>query len=106
MIIPSRPSTRWTRPAPLGARWSRVPYPTDDLEWWKVTTTGRNWGIQASGYGTVFHESGNQKATLTVVKQVPGPLDWVEWVADREFRGNQRFSVDRLCAYFGYEVDD
>ena len=43
---------------------------------------------------------------MTVVKQVPGPLDWVEWVADREFRGNQRFSVDRLCAYFGYEVDD
>ena len=82
------------------------PYPTDDLEWWKVTTTGKNWGINAPGYGPIFHESGNQKATMTVVKQVPGPFDWVEWVADREFRGNQTFNVDRLCAYFGFKVDD
>ena len=80
------------------------PYPTDDLEWWKVTTTGKNWGIQAPGYGTIFHQSGNQKATMTVVKQVPGPFDWVEWVADREFRGNATFDVEALCAYFGHEV--
>jgi hypothetical protein len=80
-------------------------YPTDDLEWWKVKTTGKNWGIQAPGYGTVFHESGNQKATMTVVKQVPGPFDWIEWVEDREFRGNQTFHVDKLCAYFGAVVE-
>ena len=43
---------------------------------------------------------------MTRGETVAGPPDWVEWVADRKYRGNKRFNVNRLCAHFGYEVDD
>jgi hypothetical protein len=75
-----------------------------DLEWWHETWVGKNWGIQLPGYGTVFHESGNLKGKVTVVAQVPGPYDITEYAPLRDYRGNQTFDAEELCAFFGYDA--
>lgn len=83
------------------------PYPTDDLETWRLTMTGKAWGIQAPGYGTVFHVSGKERGTVTVIEQVPGPYDLTTYDPDdpeRWHQGNETYDVEALCAYFGYEA--
>jgi hypothetical protein len=76
----------------------------NDLETWTQTMTGKNWGIQLPGYGTVFHESGNLKSRATVIGQVPGPYDPIETVDLRPWRGNQTFDIRELCDFFGYDA--
>ena len=82
-----------------------TPGDPNDLESWQVLTAGRLWSIQAPGYGTVAHQSGSQKGTVTVIEQVPGNNDPQEWVGDgRGWRGNITFDAEALCAFFGFEV--
>ena len=73
-----------------------------DPEKWRETTTGKNWGIQIPGFGTVFHESGNFRATVIVTDQTPGN-EIFEYVEPR-FKGNSTFEVEKLCAFFGYDA--
>mgnify|MGYP001815203172 FL=1 len=84
-----------------------TPGDPNDLESWRVTTTGKGWGIQAPGYGTVFHVAGKDRGTITVVEQVPGPYDPITYEPDdpeRWHQGKVEFDVESLCAYFGFEV--
>lgn len=81
-----------------------TPGDPDDLEWWHETWVGKDWGLQLPGFGTVFHGSGNLKGKVTVIEQLPGPYDITEYVPLRDFRGNQTFEVEELCAFFGYEA--
>ena len=37
-----------------------------DPETWKVQNTGKFWGINLPGMGTVFHESGNWRGNVAV----------------------------------------
>ena len=83
-----------------------TPGDPNDRESWRVTTTGKGWGIQAPGYGTVFHVAGKDRGTVTVT-QVPGPFDELSYEPDdpdRWHQGKETFDVESLCAYFGFEV--
>ena len=49
---------------------------TSDLETCKETMTGKTWGIELPGAGTVFHEAGNHRYEWTVVDQ--GPVNEID----------------------------
>lgn len=74
-----------------------------DYETWTETMTGRNWGIQLPGLGSLFHESGNYQYQLTVVDQKSDP-EVILFKEIRPWRGNQTFDTEALCALFGFGV--
>jgi hypothetical protein len=75
-----------------------------DYESWTETMTGKNWGIQLPGYGSLFHESGNYQYRLTVVDQVSDP-EVILFDEVYPWRGNQTFDTEALCALFGFDVE-
>jgi hypothetical protein len=69
-------------------------------ETWSESNTGKNWGIQIPGSGTVHHESGRSRGTVTVTQTSEGPEFDFEPLG---FSGNSTFEFDQLCAYFDLE---
>ncbi len=68
-----------------------------DPETWKVQTTGKFWGINLPGRGTVIHQSGNERGTLVVY--LPEKEEYKE--LGFHFRGNSTFDYGELCEYLG-----
>ena len=75
-----------------------------DYETWTEKLTGKTWGIQLPGLGTVFHESGNFMQTVTVTDQSPAN-EIIVYETLREWRGNQTFDVEELCGFFGLDAE-
>ena len=75
---------------------------TLDPETWQESNSGKNWGIQIPGAGTVFHEAGNARFVATVTfPEGEDPIVDFEFV---RFRGVSTFDVEELCAHFGFGV--
>ena len=68
---------------------------------WLEQVTGKFWGIQIPGLGTVFHESGNIRQTATETNI--DPLNPIEYVKLRQ-TGNETFDAEALCGFFGFGV--
>jgi hypothetical protein len=72
-------------------------------ETWSESNSGKNWGIQIPGAGTVHHESGNFRGTVQVT-HVPGQ-DPIFDFFPIGFNGNSTFDFEELCAYFGFDAE-
>lgn len=83
---------------------------TQDWEKWHYQRTGKYFGINAPGMGTVFHESGNLRFTLEQFFEngefVGDDLYDYRWVGNSSFGdpffGDNTAAVEELCDYFGY----
>jgi hypothetical protein len=72
----------------------------DNPEKWKERVTGKFWGINIPGYGTVLHESGNLQVAIeqTFDPETGDITDFM--LLDLGFRGNSTFDYDELCDYY------
>lgn len=69
-------------------------------ETWKERVTGKYWGINIRGYGTVIHESGIQRGEIWQVID-PSTGDITDFLyTDLSFHGNRTFDYDELCDYY------
>ncbi|MFO7530947.1 MAG: hypothetical protein R6W93_00705 [Candidatus Limnocylindrales bacterium] len=72
----------------------------DNPESWKERVTGKYWGINIPGYGTVIHVSGINRGEIRQVID-PSTGDITDFMyTDLGFRGNSTFDYDELCDYY------
>jgi hypothetical protein len=67
-------------------------------ESWKEQFSGKGWGLNIPGYGTVIHESGMGRGMVEVTFDAGEVVDFKFTYLG--FRGNQTFDYDELCAYY------
>ena len=68
-------------------------------ESWKFQDTGKFWGVNAPGKGTVFHESGNFRGMNTIVFENGEIVDEIfDFI---RFRGNSIFDEAAVCDALG-----
>jgi hypothetical protein len=76
---------------------------TEDWETWTVQRTGKHYGTNAPGMGTVFHESGNLRYTIEQGFK-GGQIVSFDVSGVRQV-GNLVMDHDELCGFFGYTAN-